>query len=81
MKIIKQQKICDVNNCFQAISFITEKFETNKFLWTCEKHKSLLNQIKYTNKKAILFYERLENSKIYIDWETGYLKIFFSKIK
>ncbi|PQP78131.1 hypothetical protein C6B38_07975, partial [Spiroplasma sp. ChiS] len=45
MKIIKQQKICDVINCYKLSSFITEEFETNKILWTCENHKVLLNQI------------------------------------
>ncbi|WP_186823415.1 hypothetical protein [Spiroplasma phoeniceum] len=44
--IIKQQKICDVNDCYQVISFITEKFLSNKVLWTCEKHRNLLNKVK-----------------------------------
>ncbi len=47
--IIKQQKICDVNDYYQVISFITKEFLSNKFLWTCKKHKDLLNQTK--NKK------------------------------
>ncbi|WFG97029.1 hypothetical protein M0C40_03230 [Spiroplasma citri] len=81
MKIIKQQKICDVINCYKLSSFITEEFETNKILWTCENHKVLLNQIKYINKEKIWLYNNLENSRIDYDWKTGYLKIFFSKIK
>ncbi|PQP78337.1 hypothetical protein C6B38_06735 [Spiroplasma sp. ChiS] len=96
MEIIKQQKICDVINCYKLSSFITEEFvincyklssfiteefETNKILWTCENHKVLLNQIKYINKEKIWLYNNLENSRIEVDWKTGYLKIFFSKIK
>ncbi|WFG95588.1 hypothetical protein M0C40_05690 [Spiroplasma citri] len=80
MKIIKQQKICDVINCYKLSSFITEEFETNKILWTCQNNKVLLNQIKYINKEKILLYNNLENSRIEVDWKTGYLKIFFSKI-
>ncbi|MFJ1522349.1 hypothetical protein [Spiroplasma sp. ald] len=75
--IIKQQKICDVNDCYKAISFITEKFLSNKVLWTCEKHKDLLNQTK--NWKQKQFYQKLENSKIIFDWETGLLKLKFYK--
>ncbi|MBW3057653.1 hypothetical protein D6D54_04835 [Spiroplasma poulsonii] len=43
--IIKQQKICDVNDCYKSISFITEEFVSNKVLWTCEKHRNLLNRL------------------------------------
>lgn len=75
--IIKQQKICDVNDCYQVISFITEEFLSNKVLWTCEKHKDLLNKVK--DKKQKRFYKRLENSKIIFDYETGFLKLWFNK--
>ncbi|WP_400249000.1 hypothetical protein [Spiroplasma sp. ald] len=43
MKINKQQQICDIDNCYKTISFITEEFLSNKVLWTCEKHKYLLD--------------------------------------
>ncbi|WP_338989369.1 hypothetical protein [Spiroplasma endosymbiont of Seladonia tumulorum] len=75
--IIKQQKICDVNDCYKVISFITEEFLSNKVLWTCEKHKDLLNKVKDKTQKR--FYKRLENSKIIFDWETGFLKLKFYK--
>ncbi len=75
--IIKQQKICDVNDCYKAVSFITEQFLSNKVLWTCEKHKDLLNRTK--DKKQKRFYKRLENSKIIFDYETGSLKLWFIK--
>lgn len=75
--IIKQQKICDVNDCYKVISFITEEFVSNKVLWTCEKHKNLLNKVK--DKKQKRFYKRLENSKIIFDYETGLLKLKFYK--
>ncbi|GAA6238582.1 MAG: hypothetical protein SPLM_06990 [Spiroplasma phoeniceum] len=75
--IIKQQKICDVNDCYQVISFITEEFLSNKVLWTCEKHKDLLNHTKDKTQKR--FYKRLENSKIIFDYETGFLKLKFYK--
>ncbi|WP_348734954.1 hypothetical protein [Spiroplasma endosymbiont of Ammophila pubescens] len=73
----KQQQICDIDNCYKTISFITEEFSSNKVLWTCEKHKDLLNRTK--NKKQKRFYKRLENSKIIFDWETGFLKLKFYK--
>ncbi|QIA72083.1 hypothetical protein GL981_12445 (plasmid) [Spiroplasma citri] len=41
-------------------SFITEEFETNKILWTCQNHKVLLNQIKYINKEKIWLYNNLK---------------------
>ncbi len=75
--IIKQQKICDVNDCYKKVSFITEEFLSNKVLWTCEKHKYLLNHTK--DKKQKRFYKRLENSKIIFDYETGSLKLWFIK--
>ncbi len=75
--IIKKQKICDVNDCYKAISFITKEFLSNKVLWTCEKHKDLLNQTK--NWKQKQFYQKLENSKISFDYETGLLKLKFYK--
>ncbi|WP_338992422.1 hypothetical protein [Spiroplasma endosymbiont of Seladonia tumulorum] len=75
--IIKQQKICDVNDCYKVISFITEEFLSNKVLWTCEKHKDLLNKVKEKTQKR--FYKRLENSKIIFDWKTGFLKLKFYK--
>ncbi|WP_424525690.1 hypothetical protein [Spiroplasma endosymbiont of Glossina fuscipes fuscipes] len=75
--IIKQQKICDVNDCYKVISFITEEFLSNKVLWTCEKHKDLLNKVKDKTQKQ--FYQKLENSKIIFDWETGFLKLKFYK--
>ncbi|WP_348735691.1 hypothetical protein [Spiroplasma endosymbiont of Ammophila pubescens] len=75
--IIKQQKICDVNDCYKKVSFITEEFLSNKVLWTCEKHKDLLNKVKDKTQKR--FYKRLENSKIIFDWETGSLKLKFYK--
>ncbi len=77
MKINKQQTICDVDNCYKAISFITEEFLSNKVLWTCEKHKDLLNHTK--DKKQKRFYQKLENSKIIFDYETGFLKLKFYK--
>ncbi|KAF0850379.1 MAG: hypothetical protein EIB84_00260 (plasmid) [Spiroplasma poulsonii] len=77
MKINKQKQICDIDNCYKAISFITEEFVSNKVLWTCEKHKDLLNHTKDKNQK--LFYKRLENSKIIFDYETGLLKLWFYK--
>ncbi|MFW4371446.1 MAG: hypothetical protein EHV01_005880 [Spiroplasma sp. hy2] len=77
MEINKQQRICDVNDCYKTISFITEEFLSNKVLWTCEKHKDLLNRTK--DKKQKRFYKRLENSKIIFDWETGFLKLWFYK--
>ncbi|WP_338965633.1 hypothetical protein [Spiroplasma endosymbiont of Sarcophaga carnaria] len=75
--IIKQQKICDVNDCYKAVSFITEEFLSNKVLWTCEKHKYLLNKIKDKTQKQ--FYQKLENSKIIFDYETGSFKLWFYK--
>lgn len=75
--IIKQQKICDVNDCYKSISFITQEFLSNKVLWTCKKHKDLLNRTKDKTQKR--FYKRLENSKIIFDYETGSLKIKFYK--
>lgn len=72
MEINNQQTICDVDNCYKAISFITKEFVSNKVLWTCEKHKDLLNRTK--NKKQKRFYKRLENSKIIFDYETGVFK-------
>ncbi len=77
MTINKQQQICDINNCYKAISFITEEFVSNKVLWTCEKHKDLLNHTK--DKKQKLFYKRLENSKIIFDDKTGSFKLWFYK--
>ncbi|MFW4371164.1 MAG: hypothetical protein EHV01_004425 [Spiroplasma sp. hy2] len=77
MKINKQQRICDINDCYKAISFITEEFVSNKVLWTCEKHKDLLNKVKDKTKKQ--FYQKLENSKIIFDYETGLLKLKFYK--
>lgn len=77
MKINKQQQICDIDNCYKSISFITEEFLSNKVLWTCEKHKDLLNKVK--DKKQKRFYKRLENSKIIFDYETGSLKLWFYK--
>ncbi len=53
MKINKQKK-CDIDNCYKAISYITEEFLSNKFLWTCEKHKDLLNHTKDKKTKAVL---------------------------
>ncbi|WP_338963559.1 hypothetical protein [Spiroplasma endosymbiont of Sarcophaga carnaria] len=75
--IIKQQKICDVNDFYKAVSFITEEFLSNKVLWTCEKHKYLLNKIKDKTQKQ--FYQKLENSKIIFDYETGSFKLWFYK--
>ncbi|MFU0251999.1 hypothetical protein [Spiroplasma sp. Moj] len=75
--IIQQQQICDVNDCYKVISLITQEFLSNKVLWTCEKHKDLLNQTK--NWKQKQFYQKLENSKIIFDWETGFLKLKFYK--
>ncbi|UZQ29098.1 MAG: hypothetical protein OHM56_07645 [Spiroplasma phoeniceum] len=43
--IIKQQKICDVNDYYKSISLITEEFLANKVLWACEKNKDLLNRL------------------------------------
>ncbi len=77
MKINKQQQICDINNCYKSISFITEEFLSNKVLWTCEKYKDLLNRTK--DKKQKRFYKRLENSKIIFNYETGLLKFKFYK--
>ncbi len=77
MMINKKQQICDANDCYKPTSFITEEFFLNKVLWTCEKHKDLLNRIK--NKKQKRFYKRLENSKIIFDYETGFLKLKFYK--
>ncbi|MFJ1522807.1 hypothetical protein [Spiroplasma sp. ald] len=77
MTINKQQQICDIDNCYKAVSFITEEFLSNKLLWTCEKHKDLLNKVK--DKKQKRFYKRLENSKIIFDDETGFLKLKFYK--
>ncbi len=34
MEINTQQTICDVDNCYKSISFITEEFLSNKVLWT-----------------------------------------------
>ncbi|WP_348735266.1 hypothetical protein [Spiroplasma endosymbiont of Ammophila pubescens] len=59
------------------ILITAEEFSSNKVLWTCEKHKDLLNRTK--NKKQKRFYKRLENSKIIFDWETGFLKLKFYK--
>ncbi len=75
--IIKQQKICYVNDCYKKVSFITEEFLSNKVLWTCEKHKDLLNHTK--DKKQKRFYKRLENSKIIFYYKTGSLKLWFIK--
>ncbi len=77
MKINNQQKICDIDNCYKAISFITKEFLSNKVLWTCEKHKDLLNQTK--DKKQKQFYQKLENSKIIFDDKTGSFKLWFYK--
>ncbi|MFW4370972.1 MAG: hypothetical protein EHV01_003400 [Spiroplasma sp. hy2] len=77
MKINKQKQICDIDNCYKAISFITEEFVSNKVLWTCEKHKDLLNKVKDKTQKQ--FYQKLENSKIIFDWETGSFKLWFNK--
>ncbi|WFG98045.1 hypothetical protein M1770_08335 [Spiroplasma citri] len=73
--IIKQQKICDVNDCYKLSSFINEEFVSNKVLWTCEKHRNLLNKVKDKTQKQ--FYQKLENSKIIFDYETGLLKLWF----
>ncbi|AXF95786.1 hypothetical protein [Spiroplasma phoeniceum] len=75
--IIKQQKICDVNDCYKLSSFINEEFVSNKVLWTCEKHRNLLNKVKDKTQKQ--FYQKLENSKIIFDYETGFLKLWFYK--
>ncbi|APE74190.1 hypothetical protein [Spiroplasma citri] len=75
--IIKQQKICDVNDCYKLSSFINEEFVSNKVLWTCEKHRNLLNKVKDKTQKQ--FYQKLENSKIIFDYETGSLKLWFYK--
>ncbi|WFG98654.1 hypothetical protein M1770_01385 [Spiroplasma citri] len=75
--IIKQQKICDVNDCYKLSSFINEEFVSNKVLWTCEKHRNLLNKVKDKTQKQ--FYQKLENSKIIFDYETGLLKLWFYK--
>ncbi|WP_425378791.1 hypothetical protein [Spiroplasma endosymbiont of Polydrusus pterygomalis] len=77
MEINTQQTICDVDNCYKSISFITEEFLSNKVLWTFEKHKDLLNRTK--DKKQTRFYKKLENSKIIFDWETGSFKLWFYK--
>ncbi len=77
MAINKQQKICDIDDCYTKVSFITEEFVSNKVLWTCEKHKDLLNKVK--NWKQKQFYQKLENSKIMFDYETGFLKLKFLK--
>ncbi|WP_253301237.1 hypothetical protein [Spiroplasma endosymbiont of Phyllotreta cruciferae] len=77
MKNNKQEQICDIDNCYKAISFITEEFVSNKVLWTCENHKDLLNRIK--DKKQKRFYKRLENSKIIFDDKTCSLKFWFYK--
>lgn len=77
MKINKQQQICDINDCYKKISFITEEFLSNKVLWTCEKHRNLLNKVKDKTQKQ--FYQKLENSKIIFDWETGSFKLWFNK--
>ncbi|ALA98012.1 hypothetical protein SKUN_001126 [Spiroplasma kunkelii CR2-3x] len=81
--IIKEQEICDVNDCYQVISFITEEFLSNKVLWTCEKHRNLLNKVKYKTQKR--FYKRLKNSKIIFDLYTVKLNdkklIIFKQIK
>lgn len=77
MEINKQRQICDVDNCYKAVSFITEEFLSNKVLWTCEKHKKLLNQTK--NWKQNQFYQKLENSKIIFDDKTGSFKLWFYK--
>ncbi|UZQ29653.1 MAG: hypothetical protein OHM56_10910 [Spiroplasma phoeniceum] len=50
--IIKKQKICDVNDCYKETSFITKEFLSNKVLWTCEKHKDLLNRTKDKKNKS-----------------------------
>ncbi|AXF95450.1 hypothetical protein [Spiroplasma phoeniceum] len=75
--IIKQQKICDVNDCYKLSSFINEEFVSNKVLWTCKKHRNLLNKVKDKTQKQ--FYQKLENSKIIFDYETGFLKLWFYK--
>ncbi|WP_338954768.1 hypothetical protein [Spiroplasma endosymbiont of Polydrusus cervinus] len=72
-----QQTICDVDNCYKSISFITEEFVSNRVLWTCEKHKDLLNRTK--DKKQKRFYQKLENSKIIFDDKTGSFKLWFYK--
>ncbi|WP_425378224.1 hypothetical protein [Spiroplasma endosymbiont of Polydrusus pterygomalis] len=77
MEINTQQTICDVDNFYKAISLITEEFLSNKVLWTCKKHKDLLNRTK--DKKQTRFYKKLENSKIIFDWETGSFKLWFYK--
>ncbi|PQP78516.1 hypothetical protein C6B38_05510 [Spiroplasma sp. ChiS] len=83
--IIKQQKICDVNDCYKLSSLINEEFVSNKVLWTCEKHRNLLNKVKRNllnkvkDKTQKQFYQKLENSKIIFDWETGLLKLWFYK--
>ncbi|MFW4370830.1 MAG: hypothetical protein EHV01_002705 [Spiroplasma sp. hy2] len=77
MEINKQQRICDIDNCYKAISFITEQFLSNKVLWTCENHKDLLNKIKDKTQKQ--FYQKLENSKIIFDDKTGSFKLWFYK--
>ncbi|WP_338956401.1 hypothetical protein [Spiroplasma endosymbiont of Polydrusus cervinus] len=66
MGINMQQQICDVNDYYKTISFITEEFISNRVLWTCEKYKDLLNQTK--NWKQKKYYQRLENEKIIFDW-------------
>ncbi|WP_425379446.1 hypothetical protein [Spiroplasma endosymbiont of Stenodema calcarata] len=75
--VIKQQKICDINDCYKKISFTNKQFVSNRVLWTCEKHRNLLNSIK--DKKQKQFYQKLENSKIIFDYETGLLKLKFYK--
>ncbi|UZQ29283.1 MAG: hypothetical protein OHM56_08785 [Spiroplasma phoeniceum] len=65
MKINKQQKICDVNYSYKAISFITEEFLLNKVLLTFEKHKNLLNKTKNW-KKAVL--SKTRKFKNYLWW-------------
>ncbi len=77
MEINNQQTICDVSDCYKEISFITEEFLSNKVLWTCKKHKKLLNHTK--DKKQKQFYHKLENSKIIFDYETDFLKLWFNK--
>ncbi len=77
MKINNQQKICDIDDCYTKVSFITEEFISNKVLWTCEKHKDLLNKVK--NWKQKQFYQKLENSKIIFDDKTGSFKLWFYK--
>lgn len=77
MKINKQKQICDIDNCYKAISLITEEFVSNKVLWTCEKHRNLLNKVKDKTQKQ--FYQKLENSKIIFDDKTGSFKLWFYK--